>query len=123
MPRLMLDGTTVLLTGASSGIGRQMALLLAPQVARLGLVARRVDKLELLRGELTALNPRLVVEVLPCDLSELAETEALAARVERELGTVDVLINNAGVGDFAIYDRADWDRTLRMVTLNVTSLL
>jgi short-subunit dehydrogenase len=121
--KLALDGKTVLLTGASSGIGLEMARRLAPRVGALGLVARRQDKLEALRDELRALNAALSVVVLPCDLSELGETARLLERVERELGEVNVLINNAGVGDFAIYDHADWERTRRMVTLNVESLL
>ena len=121
--KLVLDGTTVLLTGASSGIGRELALLLAPQVARIGLVARREEKLRALADELKQKNPQLTVDVLPCDLARLDETARLAERVERELGPVDVLINNAGVGDFTVFDRADWQRTHEMMVLDVESLL
>lgn len=118
---LQLDGSNVLLTGASSGIGRQMALLLAARIKSIVLVARRREKLEQLASELKQRNPSLTVHVLTCDLSKLDETARLADEVER-LVAIDVLINNAGVGDFAIYDRADWTRTHEMITLDVNSL-
>lgn len=120
---LRLDGSTVLLTGASSGIGREMARQLAPRVARLVLVARRVDRLEALREELRAANARLEVHLLPADLSEVAQAARLADQVAQQVGEVDVLINNAGVGDFALFDGADWERLERMIALNVTSLV
>jgi short-subunit dehydrogenase len=120
--KVKLDGASVLLTGASSGIGRELALLLAPRAKAIALTARRADKLQSLAAELRAINPQLEVKVLPCDLSVLDETEQLCDRVERELGAVDVLINNAGVGDFCLYDQADWPRTRSMITLDVQSL-
>lgn len=118
-----IDGATVLLTGASSGIGNQLARLMAPRAGAIGLVARRQDRLDALRTELLALNPQLRVQVLVCDLAQLEETNRLGERVEGELGPVDVLVNNAGVGDFAIFDRSDAERTQRMITLNVSSLV
>jgi len=117
-----LDGSTVLLTGASSGIGRQMALQLATRIKAIAIVARRRDKLDELAAQLKQLNPALVVHVMPCDLSHLDETARLADDVERTVGDVDVLINNAGVGDFAMYDLADWKRTHELIELNVSSL-
>jgi uncharacterized protein len=119
---LSLDGSTVLLTGASSGIGREMALLLAPRVGVLALVARRVDRLEALRAQLTAANPKLTVHLLPCDLSDPAATAQLADTVAAQLGHVDVLINNAGVGDYGLYDQVPWARIEKMLALNVTSV-
>ena len=65
---MRLDGTTVLLTGASSGIGRELARLLAPRVARLVLVARRADRLNELKEELRGKNAQLEVDLEPCDL-------------------------------------------------------
>jgi len=111
--RLVLDGACVLLTGASSGIGREMARL----------IATRWRAIEALKAELAAINPKLVVHLLPCDLSDLAATERLARDAPAVLGRVDVLINNAGVGDFAIFDRADWPRLANLMTLNVNSLV
>lgn len=113
-----IDGGTVLITGVSSGIGRQMARRLAPRAARLILVARREERLRALADELKAERPNLEVRIRPCDLGDLDATAALA----RELGDVDVLINNAGIGDVTVYDRADWDKTLQMIRVNVEGL-
>jgi uncharacterized protein len=120
--RLQLAGTTVLLTGASSGIGRELALLVAARgIARLILVARRVDRLEALRDELRARHPALEVALEPCDLADVAAAGRLCDTLLAR-GAIDVVINNAGVGDFAPYDVSEWARTEQLIALNVTSL-
>jgi hypothetical protein len=116
-----LDGT-ILITGASSGIGRAMAVELAPRAKALVLVARRVDRLEELRDELVARRPELVVSLQQCDLCERVATDRMLEAVAREVGDVDVLINNAGIGDMGAFDRADWSKTERLIRLNVESL-
>jgi short-subunit dehydrogenase len=63
-----------LITGASSGIGREIARQVAPRARTLILVARRRDRLEALREELVREHARLCVEVVPCDLADLAAT-------------------------------------------------
>jgi short-subunit dehydrogenase len=118
---MTLEGATVLITGASSGIGRQLARQMAPRCRRLVLVARRLDRLDALKAEL--MFPSLTVITMACDLSRLDDTRALCARIDAEVGEVDVLVNNAGVGDFTLFDRADWERTEQMITLDVTSLM
>lgn len=118
-----LQGTTVLITGASSGIGRELARLAARKARALGLVARRVDRLEALRAELAVANPMTKVAILPCDLSRLDDARRLLDELPAQLGDVDVLINNAGVGDFGLFDRCEWSRTESLLALNVTSLM
>lgn len=118
--RAPLDGT-VLVTGASSGIGRAMAVELAPRAAHLVLVARRTDRLEALRDELLAGRPDLAVTLQPCDLLDREATERMLDAVARDVGDVDVLINNAGFGDMGVFDRVDWDKTQRMIRLNCES--
>jgi short-subunit dehydrogenase len=113
-----LDGTVVI-TGASSGIGREMARQLASTAKRLVLVARRADRLEALADELR--RDDLVVDVEAVDLADLEATEALAVRL-LERG-VDVLINNAGLGDMALYDQCEWERITRMNRVNVDALM
>lgn len=117
-----IDGGTVLLTGASAGIGRALAEELAPRVAKLVIAARRVERLQALADALRAKHPRLEVHVRGCDLGDVAAARALFDEVERSVGPVDVLVNNAGVGDIGMFDLADWGRLEKMITLNVTSL-
>jgi short-subunit dehydrogenase len=89
----------VVLTGASSGIGRALALQLAGSGARLVLVARRGGLLESLREKIIADGglPPMVVE---CDVGDPQQAAALKVRVESEWGAVDVLVNNAGRGAY-----------------------
>lgn len=110
------------MTGASSGIGLAFAHLVAPRAKKLIMVARRVDKLEALRAELLAKHPKLEVVLEPCDLSKVDAAIALGTKVIAE-HQVDVLINNAGVGDMSVFDKAELPRLLSMIELNVSSLV
>jgi hypothetical protein len=116
------DDATVLVTGASSGIGRELARQLAGRARALALVARRADRLEALARELKEAHPALEVHVRPTDLTDLEDCGALIDEVDAALGPVDVLVNNAGFGDVGAFDRADWDKLQRMIALNVTAL-
>ena len=100
-----------LVTGASGGIGLEIARVLAPD-HDLVLVARSAAKLEALAAELGG------ARVIAADLSDPAAVGKIAA----EVPDVDVLVNNAGVGDFGPFAEADVDRTLAMIQLNVTAL-
>ena len=84
-----LEGRTALLTGASAGIGRRFAEVLATAGATVGIVARRADRLE----EIAADHPSCVP--LPCDLSDAVAVRDLMDKVDRDLGDIDVLVNNA----------------------------
>jgi len=108
-------GKTALVTGASSGIGRLLALRLAREGARVGLVARRENELRALAREIAAGGGTAVV--LPCDVGERAQVLAAAQRAHRELGPVDMLVNNAGYGHhrrFLDWDLDDVERMLRV---------
>jgi hypothetical protein len=111
-----------MITGASSGIGRALAQELAPRSRALVLVARRVDELNALAEQLRAAHPRLRVLVAPCDLVERPQVDAMLDTVVQQVGEVEVLINNAGFGDMTLFDLADWERTRRMIDLNVVAL-
>lgn len=117
-----VDGGTVLVTGASAGIGRQLAVQLAARAGTVVLLARRAERLEELRAELTARHPQLTVVVLPADLSDEADVERVLSQVRERVGEVDVLVNNAGVGDSSLFDRAQWSRTRQVLALNVFAL-
>lgn len=93
-----IRGRVVLITGASRGIGRRAALRLAKDGARLALVARSVDELAKLAGEVRALGAEAVA--FPIDLTDPAAREKLVADVVARFGGLDVLVNAAGVASF-----------------------
>jgi short-subunit dehydrogenase len=112
---------TALITGASSGIGRSLAYLFARDGHDLVLVARRAAALEELAAELTrAAGVR--AQVLSADLSRQSGAELAYTELQRLGVTVDVLVNNAGVGMQGAFAALPLDRQLQMIQLNVTSL-
>jgi short-subunit dehydrogenase len=116
-----IDSGTILITGASSGIGREIARQLARRARTLVLVARREERLEALRDELHAHNPTLGVMVERCDLSHPDEVDTLLDSLYRHLVRVDVLVNNAGLGDYGLYEQESWSRIQQMLQVNVTA--
>lgn len=111
-----------LVTGASSGLGEEYARQLAPTCKAMILVARREDLLEKLSDELRQSWPHLVVHCLPVDLTIPASRSGLFLQL-KDWGLVpDLLINNAGMGDFGVFSNADWSKLDAMLQLNVTAL-
>ncbi|MDP9100235.1 MAG: SDR family oxidoreductase [Verrucomicrobiota bacterium] len=117
-----LAGCCALITGASAGIGREFARQLAGRAGSLVLVARRLDRLEALRAELTRRDPNLKVLCRAVDLSRSNETEELCLWLEREKIVVDFLINNAGLGDRGSFATSDPQRVREMLTVNIVAL-
>jgi NAD(P)-dependent dehydrogenase (short-subunit alcohol dehydrogenase family) len=112
-----IGGKVVLVTGASSGIGEAAARRLAGAGGRVLLVARTLEKLDTLRGEIEEGGGE--AHVHPCDLSEMDEVGRLADGVLERHGHVDVLVNNAGKSIrrsvHLSYDRFhDYERTIRL---------
>ena len=99
MSTFRLEGCSALITGASAGIGREFARQLAGRAVSLVLVARRQERLEELRDELTKRDPNLNVHVRESDLSDERAVIDLCDWLEREKLPMDFLINNAGLGD------------------------
>ena len=119
---MKLHGCTALITGASAGLGREFAQQLAPRARALVLVARRTDRLEELRAELTQRRPELKVHIHAVDLSKHKSVSELCGWLEQESLAIDFLINNAGVGDRGPFATADFGRVNEMAQLNVVSL-
>lgn len=117
-----LDGKWALVTGASSGLGADFARLLAARGCNIVLVARREDRLRALMQELTAAS-RVDVRVLVSDLSVANAAQDLYDRVRAEGINVDLLINNAGFGQFGPFLDSTWDRDLAMLHLDVVNLV
>lgn len=112
---------TALVTGASAGIGRELAGLFARDRWRVVLVARDAERLRALAAELeTQGSPQAVA--LPWDLAAPGAAAALARELEARGLAIDALVNNAGFGTVGPFAEADPDATDRMILLNVGSL-
>ena len=119
---LELKGKTALVTGASSGIGREIARVLAREdMARLVLVARRKERLDDLAAELTTEYPGLHVMVRPVDLADRDATSGLLDQLEVEGVEIDVLINNAGLAAYGPFVESPWEKTLQTIEVNVVA--
>jgi hypothetical protein len=114
---------TVVVTGASSGIGLSIARELASRASTLILVARRRGRLDALATELSEKYTHCEIVVMPCDLGDRAATQALGVTLAARPAGVDVLVNNAGLGDMGLYERASEEKTLGMLEVNVTAVL
>jgi hypothetical protein len=112
---------TALVTGASSGIGRELAKLLAREGHALVLVARRREALEELAREL-AVKHGVAVRVIAKDLTTPDSTAEIFGELERERLSVDILVNNAGLGLHGRFWETDLDRQLGIIQVNVVAL-
>ena len=111
-----VDGRTVIVTGASSGIGRATAHEFARRRAHVVLASRGRDKLDALAGELVDYPGRRLV--VPTDVTDRLAVEALVRRTVEELDGVDVLVNNAGVGLFAPIATGSLDNMHHLFNVN-----
>ncbi len=111
----------VLITGASEGIGMELARIHASHDDQLVLVARRGDRLELLKEELES---RFGVEVmvLAKDLTLPGAVDEVFHATEKAGLQIDVLINNAGFGHYNFFVDSPWEKEARMIELNITAL-
>ena len=112
---------TVLITGASAGIGEELARLFAANRHDLVLVARNADKLQALSGELGRAHS-VQARVLAADLSDPAAPPRIFEELRRQGISIDVLVNNAGFGASGPYAEIDYDVEARMIQVNVAAL-
>ncbi|HWE28030.1 MAG TPA: SDR family NAD(P)-dependent oxidoreductase [Polyangia bacterium] len=116
-----LRGNVVVITGASSGIGRAAARLFAGKGARLVLAARRADELERVAAACRAAGARAIA--VPTDVTDAAAVEALAARALAEFGAIDVWCNNAGVYAMGELGDVPLDVHRRVVEVNLLGVV
>jgi len=114
---------SALVTGASAGIGLELTRALASKVDTLIVVARRVERLEQLAGELHSSYPNLKVVVEGADLADPESLTGLLRRLEEDGRDVDVLINSAGLGEFGLFESSPWSRIQQMVDVNLLAML
>lgn len=111
-----LTGKTALVTGASGGIGGATARALHAQGATVGLSARRTGPLEELAAELGERT-----HILPCDLSNAEQVEALPKQAIEAMGGIDILVNNAGVTRDNLFMRMSDEEWSGVIDTNLTS--
>lgn len=122
MKPLHHDRQTVLITGASSGIGAEFARRLASKGSHLVLVARRLDRLDALAAELRATH-HVQVDTIAADLSQPAPGEMLLREVARRGLSVTSVINNAGFGVWSALADSDPTTLREMVAVDVTAVM
>ncbi|SDF59576.1 3-oxoacyl-[acyl-carrier protein] reductase [Fontibacillus panacisegetis] len=107
---------TAIITGASKGIGKAIATALAKEGVHLGLISRSTTDLEELQHSLR--NEYSVnVHIASADVSNRIEAEAAVQSLQKELGSIDILINNAGIAKFATLldmDPSEWERIIQV---------
>jgi NAD(P)-dependent dehydrogenase (short-subunit alcohol dehydrogenase family) len=105
MARFEFQGKVILITGASSGIGRELAHQLAARGARLGLAGRNVARLEAARDECEGLGGKAIA--VPTDVTQRDQCESFIRRSAQEFGRIDGLVNNAGITMWAKFEEVD----------------
>lgn len=116
MPRRSLSGLRVLVTGASSGIGRELVLELARQGSKLLAMARREEKLRTLQND--AQSAGCAIDIFPGDVTNPSLRQAALDVCQEKLGGLDCLVNNAGIGAIGPFEQADEERLRRIMEVN-----
>ena len=111
-----------IITGASSGIGYELAKLAAKNEQNMVLVARDKSGLDKAKKEITVINPKLSVETVALDLSEPTSAQELFEYCKKRECNVTTLINNAGFGYYGVFEKSDLKRQLAMIDLNIRTL-
>lgn len=112
---------TALITGASNGIGLELAKVHASKGGDLVLVARNKSKLDELKNELES-HYKVSVYTIGKDLSAYNSAQEVYDETTKQNIQIDYLINNAGFGDFGMFVETDWNKELQMINLNITTL-
>ncbi len=110
-----------LITGASSGIGRELAIIHAKQTGDLVLVARNLDALKDLKSTIEQSYQRNV-EIIPMDLMLPSAAEQVYNQLQKKNIQITYLINNAGLGGYGKFHERDWIKEQEMIQLNIVAL-
>lgn len=111
-----------LITGASSGIGKDMAFEFAGRGYDLILVARSIDRLKEVKNEIIKKYGKCNVEIMKCDVSDIESVKNLYNDIQKEFGNIDVLVNNAGFGDCGKFYETDLEKDISMINTNILGL-
>lgn len=113
--------STALITGASSGIGLELADVLAREGHNVVLTARNASKLNALAVDLMS-KYGVKATVIACDLSEQNAPLKVFDQLKKENILIDILVNNAGFGDFGAFTETKWEKERQMIDVNITAL-
>ncbi|HEX2921764.1 MAG TPA: SDR family oxidoreductase [Bacteroidales bacterium] len=116
-----MNRKVALITGASSGIGRELALIHADKGDDLVLVARSIQKMQELKDEIKS-KKDIDIIIIGKDLSEKGAASDVFKVLQEKNVVPDYLINNAGFGDFSLFAESDWNKQEQMINVNITAL-
>ncbi|MFV0412671.1 MAG: SDR family oxidoreductase [Oscillospiraceae bacterium] len=115
-----ISGKVAVVTGASSGLGRQFALALAREGAKVAIVARRADRLAQVKSEVEALGAECYSHL--CDVTKPEQVAQTVAEIEQHFGRIDILVNNAGLGLAEPAEASSDDMWNRMMDTNINGV-
>lgn len=119
---MKLQGRNALITGASQGLGKEIARQFLAEGANIAICARDAEHLESTRAELAATGHRVLARA--CDVSSENEVNALVRFAENELGAIDILVNNAGIyGPKGASETVDWRDWTRAIEINLYGVM
>ncbi len=115
-----ITGKIAVVTGASSGLGRQFALALAREGANVAIVARRVEKLESVKKEVEALGVECYTH--KCDVTNTDEIKKTVKDIKEHFGRIDILVNNAGLGLADVAENTSDELWTKMIDTNINGV-
>lgn len=113
---MQLTNKTAIITGAGKGIGKSIAIALAKEGVNLGLIARTAADLESLQNSLKT-EHSVNVHIATADISNQQEAEAAVLKLQEQLGSINILINNAGIAEFGTLvemEQSTWERIIQV---------
>lgn len=117
----MIKGKVAIITGASSGIGYAAAIALSKAGAKVAVGARRTDKLDALKNEITKNGGDVLVQKL--DVTKKSDCDSFVDEVIKKWGTVDILVNNAGLMPLSFFKNRKTDEWDQMIDVNIKGVL
>jgi short-subunit dehydrogenase len=110
---------SIVITGASDGIGKALAFEMARRGYTLGLCARRIDKLKALKKDILKAHPGCAVDVAQLDVSDYEKIGPVLNKFKEDLGTLDIVLANAGIARAGKVGKAPWQQAVEVINTNV----